>query len=899
MAKIYIDDTGYEVEKGKSLLSTCLSIGLDVPYFCWHPAMGSVGACRQCAVVKYKDEDDDKGKIVMSCMEPVDDGLRISVEAPEARQFRRHIIESLMANHPHDCPTCDEGGECHLQDMTVMTGHTYRRYRFNKRTHRNQDLGPFINHEMNRCIQCYRCVRFYKEYAGGEDLDVFAAHDHVYFGRHEEGTLQSEFSGNLAEVCPTGVFTDKTLKKHYTRKWDLSSAPSVCHQCSLGCNIIAGERYGKLRRIRTRYNGEVNGYFLCDRGRFGYEFVNGDDRLLLGLLGCNGEREAARPEACIEAAAGWIREAGDKVIGIGSPRASLESNYALQRLVGKGQFFTGMSKADHDLSMKAVNLLRKLPVKTPSLKEIEQSDAVVVLGEDLLNTAPMMGLALRQSVRQKHFEIASQVDIPEWNDHAVREAAQDRRSPLFLLTPDATKLEGIAALSRRDHPVNIARLGMAVASAIAEEAPSAQDLSEEEAGVADRVAEALRKAERPLIITGTSLREASLLEAAANIALALHQEGKAPRLSFVLQEANSAGLALLGGRSLGEIGEAEATVAVVLENDLFRRAPKKQVEALLGKVPKVIVLDHTKTATTDRADLVLPAGAFAESTGTLVNQEGRAQRFYKAYSPPPDILESWRWLGLVGEAAGRSPTEAYPSLAAITSALQADHEIFRRIDTLTPPTGFRKTGQRIPREPHRYSGRTAMHADETLQEPAPPDDEDAPLSFSMEGFKGEPPSALIPFFWSPGWNSVQSVNKYQIEVGGALHDGDPGLRLLEGAGEQEGYFKNIPASWKAEKGRWAMVPLHHIFGSEATSARGPAIRARTPGFYVALSPASAEKLEVTGGEKLRISWSGGEQEAPLEIRSSLPPGVVGLPAGLPGGPHMEETDFLDIQKSGP
>ncbi len=148
----------------------------------------------------------------MACMEPVKDNLRISLDAEEAKQFQGSNIEALMINHPHDCPVCDEGGECHLQDMTVMTGHNYRRYRFKKRTHNNQYLGPFINHEMNRCIQCYRCVRFYKEYAGGKDLDVFGAHDDIYFGRYEPGTLENEFSGNLVEICPTGVFTDKTLK---------------------------------------------------------------------------------------------------------------------------------------------------------------------------------------------------------------------------------------------------------------------------------------------------------------------------------------------------------------------------------------------------------------------------------------------------------------------------------------------------------------------------------------------------------------------------------------------------------------------------------------------------------------------------------------------------------------
>ena len=194
----------YQMNAEQNLLHQCLSLGFDLPYFCWHPALGSVGACRQCAIKQFKDEHDTEGRIVMACMTPAAEGTRISINDPEAVAFRAGIIEGLMLNHPHDCPVCDEGGECHLQDMTVMTGHDYRRYRFTKRTFRNQYLGPFLNHEMNRCIQCYRCVRFYREYAGGADFNAFGLRDPVYFGREQDGVLENEFAGNLVEVCPTG-----------------------------------------------------------------------------------------------------------------------------------------------------------------------------------------------------------------------------------------------------------------------------------------------------------------------------------------------------------------------------------------------------------------------------------------------------------------------------------------------------------------------------------------------------------------------------------------------------------------------------------------------------------------------------------------------------------------------
>ncbi|VFS51904.1 NADH-quinone oxidoreductase subunit G [Budvicia aquatica] len=345
MATIHVDGKEYEVDGAENLLQACLSLGLDIPYFCWHPALGSVGACRQCAVKQFQGPDDKRGRLVMSCMTPASDGSFIAIEDEEAKKFREAVVEFLMVNHPHDCPVCEEGGNCHLQDMTVMTGHSFRKYRFNKRTHNNQDLGPFINHEMNRCIACYRCVRYYKDYAGGEDLGVYGAHDNVYFGRPEDGTLESEFSGNLVEVCPTGVFTDKTHSDRYNRKWDMQFAPSICQQCSVGCNTSPGERYGELRRIENRYNGTVNHHFLCDRGRFGYGYVNLKDRPRHPLQLRGVDWVNLNPEQAMQGAADVLRQS-KKTIGIGSPRASLESNFALRQLVGAENFSTGMGAAE-------------------------------------------------------------------------------------------------------------------------------------------------------------------------------------------------------------------------------------------------------------------------------------------------------------------------------------------------------------------------------------------------------------------------------------------------------------------------------------------------------------------------------------------------------------------------
>ena len=233
-----------------------------------------------------------------------------------------------------------------------------------------------------------------------------------------------------------------------------------------------------------------------------------------------------------------------------------------------------------------------------------------------------------------------------------------------------------------------------------------------------------------------------------------------------------------------------------------------------------MVIDHLDNATTQQADLILPAATFAEGSGTLVNNEGRAQRFYAVFEPPRDVQASWRWLMDLMAAAGRSEGVRWQVLDDVVAAVSTAIPALEELIAVAPPAGFRTTGGRIPRQSHRFSGRTAMHADISVHEPKPPEDVDAPLAFSMEGHDSPPPppSPLIPRFWSPGWNSVQSLNKFQSDIGGPLRGGDPGRRLIEpqNAGPPT-YFTDIPPRGEPRQGVWQFVALHHIFGSEELS----------------------------------------------------------------------------------
>ncbi|WP_421681455.1 NADH-quinone oxidoreductase subunit NuoG [Stutzerimonas urumqiensis] len=907
MATIHVDGKAYEVDGADNLLHACLSLGLDVPYFCWHPALGSVGACRQCAVKQYQDENDTRGRLVMSCMTPASDKSWISIDDEEAKAFRASVVEWLMINHPHDCPVCEEGGHCHLQDMTVMTGHNQRRYRFTKRTHQNQELGPFIAHEMNRCIACYRCVRYYNDYAGGTDLGVFGAHDNVYFGRVEDGVLESEFAGNLTEVCPTGVFTDKTHSERYTRKWDMQFAPSICHNCSAGCNISPGERYGEIRRVENRFNGDVNHYFLCDRGRFGYGFVNRKDRPRQPVMMLSGMKMGV--DAALDQAAALLK--GRTVIGIGSPRASLESNHALRELVGAENYFTGIAAQELANLQLIRQVLETGPLPTPSMREIEAHDAVFVLGEDLTQTAARLALALRQAVKGKATEIAAAAKIPEWHQAAVQNVAQQARSPLFIASVSETRLDDVATQSVQAAPQDLARLGFAVAHAIDPSAPAVSGLEPDAAALAQRIADALLAGQRPLIVSGASLGSRDVIEAAANIAQALKNREKNASISLVVPEANSMGIAMLVADDQGDksvdaalqaLTSGRGDALLVLENDLYRRAPVAAVDAALAAAKIVIAADHQMTETAKKAHLVLPVGSFAESDGTLVSQEGRAQRFFQVFDPSYYdsgnlVREGWRWLHALHATRQNQPVD-WTQLDQVTEACAAAHPRLAGIRGAAPKADFRIRGMKLAREPHRYSGRTAMRANINVSEPRQPQDRDSAFAFSMEGYAGSAEDRQqIPFAWSPGWNSPQAWNKFQDEVGGHLRAGDPGVRLIEPTGERNTWFA-VNSAFAPEKGQWQAVPLHHLFGSEETSARAAPIQARMPEPYVALNKAEADRLAVNEGARLALSLDGQALHLPLRILDDLPLGVIGLPVGLAGIPAVfADARVTDIQEA--
>jgi NADH-quinone oxidoreductase subunit G len=634
MPKLVIDHREIEVDSGTKVIEAAEQLGIMIPRFCYHPALGSVGACRVCAV-KFL-EGPFKG-IQMSCMIEAQDGMVVSTTDEEAVDFRKHVIEWLMLNHPHDCPVCDEGGHCLLQDMTIAGGHGLRRFEGNKRTYTDQYLGPLLQHEMNRCIHCYRCSRYYQEYTGYLDLGVMRSANRTYFGRFKDGALESPFSGNLSDLCPTGVYTDKP-SRFFGRRWDYQRSPAICINCSLGCHTVISFRYREARRQEARHSRAVNGSFICDRGRYGH-FYNGlESRPRSALI---GSREATVKEALAEIhkQLDQIRRAtgASAVAAVGSARSSLETQSMLTHFCRMNSAEDPIFFVDQALAVKVKSAVARLePELALSLREIENSDCILVMGADPINEAPMLALALRQAHRNGATVVVLDprpVSLPLDFIH-LPVALNELGFYAGLLVKAAVDQAAAAALGEP----------AAQFFAAAPDENLADETYREQIAA---VAHSLRNSRRTAVVCGTDIVPPQVPGLAADLALLLRAADKEAGLFYIMPGANAfgAGLASDPERSFLQIIEgienSEIKALILAECDPFSHfRDQSRLDRAIGQLEMLVVMDYLNTGTMRRAHIFLPTATFYEAGGIFVNQEGRLQVTGPAYEGGLPIVQS-------------------------------------------------------------------------------------------------------------------------------------------------------------------------------------------------------------------------------------------------------------------
>lgn len=670
MPKLTIDNLEVTVPEGTNVLEAARTLDIVIPHFCYHEALGAVGSCRLCAM-KFLDGP-VKG-LQMACMIKAQDGMVVSSTDADAMELRQHVIEWAMTNHPHDCPVCDEGGECQLQEMTVAGGHGNRRYRGKKTTFNNQNLGPFVQQEMNRCITCYRCVRTYRDYCGGTDYGTFGSRNRVQYGRFQEGPLESPFSGNIIDACPTGVLTSKPFR-FKTRLWDLQEAPSICPHCSLGCATVPGGRYREVQRVRAGVNRETNGFFICDRGRFGYDHVNHPQRPRQPEV--DGQPVALA--TALLAARARIAETVEKygpnsVAFLGSSRASFEANALLRdwaTAVGSSQL---VYEAHRGRDSAARTLAACLGKHVRSLEDIRQSDLIVLIGADPLAEGPMMALALRQAVRKGGKVVVIDPRPVKLPCDACHLALAPERLP-----------EVLVALGKQDVRVFEAQEGELLAGLL----------------------EQINAAKRPVLLGGADLLGGAGVHALCVAASQLSCEERTVGVMVLLAGPNSFGNALLAGSGptfdtlLDAIQEESVRALVCLGSDPFCEAmDPARAQTALGHLQLLVSMDATPSLAAQRADIFLPARTNAEMAGSYVNNEGRLQVFLPVIDPGTPIR--------VTGAGNHPPREFF--LETPGSAPQADWWLLAQL--LEKETDLASVRKSIAAQDDRFAALAAIEAE--------------------------------------------------------------------------------------------------------------------------------------------------------------------------------------------
>ena len=629
MLEIEIDGKQAQVPDGSTIMDAAQQLGTYIPHFCYHKKLSIAANCRMCLVQVEKAP-----KPLPACATPVTNGMKVFTHSELAVKAQKGVMEFLLINHPLDCPICDQGGECQLQDLAVGYGGSSSRYQEEKRVVFHKEVGPLISmQEMARCIHCTRCVRFGQEIAGVMELGMANRNMHSEIQTFVGRSVDSELSGNMIDLCPVGALTSKPFR-YSARSWELSRRKSVSPHDSVGANLTVQIKNNVVMRVLPRENEDVNECWISDKERFSYEALNSAERLTKPMIRVDGALREVEWNVALDYVSHALKDVakthgGEAIAALGAPHATLEELHLLQKLtrgLGSGSVDFRARRADFSADGK----LAGMPWLGLKLAEIKDLDAALVVGSFLRKDHPLLAQRLRQAA--KKWTKVSLISVAG-DEQLIKLHAQATVAPSQLLTALAGVLKAAAQLKGAGVPAGLEAV--------------------EPDATARSIAESLVGGEKRAIFLG-------------NVA---EQNAQAAQIHALAQE-----LAKLTGASFGFLGEAANSVggyvAKAVPSALNARemfAQPRQAYILFGVEPELdchnpqqavaalkqaaltVVLTAFKSATLlETADVLLPVTPFTETSGTYVNTEGRVQSFNGVVRPLGDARPGWKVLRVLG-----------------------------------------------------------------------------------------------------------------------------------------------------------------------------------------------------------------------------------------------------------
>ncbi|MDO8810621.1 MAG: NADH-quinone oxidoreductase subunit NuoG [Gallionella sp.] len=633
MINIEIDGRQVETARGSTVMDAAQKAGVYIPHFCYHKKLSIAASCRMCLV-----EVEKAPKPLPACATPATEGMKVHTHSEKSVKAQQGVMEFLLINHPLDCPICDQGGECQLQDVAMGYGGTASRYTEEKRIVMQKDIGPLIStREMSRCIQCTRCVRFGQEIAGMMELGMAYRGEHAQIMSFVDSSVDSELSGNMIDLCPVGALTSKPFR-YSARSWELSRRKSVSPHDGLGSNLAVQVKNNKVMRVTPIENEAVNECWISDKDRFGYEGLNSPERLTKPMLKQDGKWLEVEWQAALEYVANGLRcvtkdNGADQVAALATPHSTLEELYLLQKLmrgIGSGNVDFRLRQSDFSLDGKQ----QGAPWLGMSAAEINTRDRLLIVGSFLRKDHPLLAQRVRQAVKK-----GAQANIVHASDDD-------------LLMPVANK-----AIVAPDEILNMLAQIQKALAAEKQVAPDASVQGVEVGSVAVAIAKSLVSGERAAVLLGNFAQQHPQA-----VQLALLAERIAAlcgaKFGFLGEAANSVGGYLAGavpfGGSVQGMNAAQmlasprkAYILLNTEPELDTQNPQ-QAMAAMRAADMVVALSAYKHHAMDYADVQLPIAPFTETSGTFVSTEGRVQSFKGAVKPLGDARPAWKVLRVLG-----------------------------------------------------------------------------------------------------------------------------------------------------------------------------------------------------------------------------------------------------------